>query len=82
MSAANSIPVSEELYREVSKRAEEVGLSLQDWANSVLATRVQLERQTDTFFDSRAAGASARPLGELLDKAPDRPADQGDGLDE
>jgi hypothetical protein len=80
MSAANSIPVSEEIYRDVSQWADQTGMSLQDWVSSVLAERVRLERQTAEYFRTRAAGASGRPLGELLDKAPNRPPDPGDEL--
>jgi len=80
MNATNSISVSEELYREVSQRAKEIGVTPQDWASSVLSARVQVERLTDRFFETRAAGASSKPLGELLDKAPNRPPDPGDEL--
>jgi hypothetical protein len=80
MSATNNIVVSEELYREVSQRAEEIGLTPQDWASSVLSARIQAERLTDDFFMARVAGASSEPLGRLLDKAPDRPLDVGDEL--
>jgi hypothetical protein len=78
MSAANSIPVSEELYRDILQQANETGVSTYEWVCSVLAERVRIERHTEEFFRQRAAGASSRTLGELLDKAPNRPPDPGD----
>lgn len=83
MSATNSIPVSEELYRELTQRAEETGVSPQDWAASVLEARIRIERETDRFFDARAARASSLTLGELLDRAGNNnPPDPGDELPE
>jgi len=78
MSAATAIPIPEDLFREVSQQANHAGLTTQEWAAKVLAERVRIERQTEEFFRLRAAGASAKSLGELLDKAPDRPPDPGD----
>jgi hypothetical protein len=78
MGAANSIPVSDDLYREISRRAKQTGVSAEDRVASVLVTRVRMERQTEEFFRRRAAGASSRSLGELLDKASDPPPDAGD----
>jgi hypothetical protein len=75
------IAVSDELYRDVSQRADRTGVSTEEWVSSVLSERVRLERQTDDFFDRRAKGASSRTLGELLDKAPNRPPDSGDGFE-
>lgn len=81
MSAANTIPVSDELYREVAERAEQIGVSPQAWVTAALETRVRLERQTEEFFRRRASGSSLLPLGKLLDKAPTRTPDPGDELE-
>jgi len=78
MSAANTIPLPEELFREVSQHADHSGQSPQEWVVNVLAERVRVERQTEEFFALRAARASGKSLGELLDKVPDRPPDPGD----
>jgi hypothetical protein len=80
MSAAHTIPLPEELFREVSQHAGQSGLSAQEWVAKVLAERVRVERQTEAFFRERATRASGKSLGELLDKAPDRPPDPGDEL--
>ena len=80
MSAANAIPLPEELFREVSQHADHSGLSAEQWVAKVLAERVRIERQTEEFFALRAARASGKSLGELLDKAPNRPPDRGDEL--
>jgi hypothetical protein len=78
MSAATSIPIPDDLFREVSQQANHAGVSAQEWAANVLAERVRIERQTEEFCRLRAAGASSKSLGELLDKAPDRQPDPGD----
>jgi hypothetical protein len=75
MSPVNIIPVSEDLYREVAQRAQQNGLSTQDWISSVLEARVRMERETEEFFKKRAAGAGPLSLGQSLNKAPDRPPD-------
>jgi len=78
MSAATAIPIPEDLFEQVSQQANHAGMSPQDWAAKVLAERVRIERQTEEFFRLRAAGASDKSLGQLLDKAPDRPPDPAD----
>ncbi len=82
MSAANAVPLSEELYREVSQHAEQTGISAEQWVSNVLAERFRLERQTEEFFSDRASRASGKTLGELLDKAPNRPPDPGDEFED
>ena len=49
---------------------------------SSLSDRIRSERETDDFFDRRANGASSKSLGELLDKAPNRPPDPGDEFED
>ena len=78
MSPATAIPIPEDLFREVSQQANHAGVSAQERAEKVLAERVRIERQTEEFFRLRAAAASAKSLGQLLDKAPDRAPDPGD----
>jgi hypothetical protein len=80
MRAAHNVAISEELFRDVSQRADDTGVSAEEWVSSVLAERVRTERQTAEFFRRRAAGASHRRLGDLLDKAPDVPPIPGDEL--
>ncbi len=78
MSAAANIPVSEDLYRDISEHAQQAGVSPQEWISAILTERFRLERQTDDYFDRRASRATSRSLSELLDKAPSRPPDPGD----
>jgi len=82
MSAANTVSLPDELLREVSKQADHTGVPMQDCVAQVLAERVRLERQTEEFFAVRAARASGKTLGELLDKAPNRPPDPGDEFEQ
>jgi hypothetical protein len=80
MSATNTVSIPDELLRDISQRANHTGVSTQEWVANVLAERVRLELQTEEFFSRRAAGASTKTLGELLDKAGDNPPDPGDEL--
>ena len=82
MSAANAVPLSDELFREASQHADQTGISTQEWVSMVLAERFRLERQTEEFFRARAARSSGKTLGELLDKAPNRPPDPGDEFED
>ena len=82
MSATHTIPVQEDVYREVTERAFRRGVSPEQWASNVLAEHARLERLTDEYFDRRAENASSLLLGELLDKAPARPPDPGDRLED
>ncbi len=82
MSAANTVSLPDELLREVAQQADHSGMPMQDWVAHVLAERVRLERQTEEFFAFRAARASGKKLVELLDKAPNRPADPGDEFEQ
>jgi hypothetical protein len=78
MSAAINIPLPDELFHKVAQHAGHSGQSPQEWVINVLAERVRVEKITEEFFALRAARASGKSLGELLDKAPNRPPDPGD----
>ena len=82
MSATHNVPISDELFREAAQHAAHTGMSTEEWVANILAERFRLERQTEEFFRVRAARASGKKLGELLDKAPDRDPDPGDELEE
>jgi hypothetical protein len=82
MSAVTTVSLPAELLREVAQQAEHTGMPIQEWVAQVLAERVRLERQTEEFFAIRAARASGKKLGELLDKAPNRPPDPGDEFEQ
>jgi len=55
---------------------------LQQAANqaSHLGERIRLENADAEYFRARAARASGRPLGEILDQGRDNPPDPGDEL--
>jgi hypothetical protein len=83
MSVVNgTIPIPEELLRDISQQAVREGVPTEQWVFNALDERIRVQRQTEEFFRLRAVGASGKTLGELLDKAPDGAPDPGDEFDD
>jgi hypothetical protein len=82
MSASSQlIALPEALLQQAATQADHLGVSTEQWIEVALSERIRLEKETDDFFNARAARATGRSLGEILDRAPNRPPDPGDELD-
>jgi hypothetical protein len=69
------------LLHEAASHADQLGVSTEKWIEVALSERIRLEQETAAFFAPYIARASGRPLGEILDKAPDVPPMPGDELE-
>jgi hypothetical protein len=80
MSATSQIALSEALLQEAASQASHLGVSTEQWIEIALAERIRLENADAEYFRTRAARASGRSLGEILDKGGNSPPDPGDEL--
>jgi hypothetical protein len=81
MSTANQlIALPEALVQEAANQANHLGISTEQWIETALAERIRLENADSEYFRARAARASGRSLGEILDQGRDNPPDPGDEL--
>jgi hypothetical protein len=83
MSASSHfIALPEALVHDAAERAGQLGVSTEKWIELALSERLRVEKMTADFFAVRAARATGRSLGEILDQAGDNPPDPGDELEE
>jgi hypothetical protein len=81
MSATNQlIALPEALVQQAANQASSLGVSTEQWIETAVAERIRLENADAEYFRIRAARASGRPLGEILDQGHDNPPDPGDEL--
>jgi hypothetical protein len=81
MSATNQlIALPEALVQQAASQASHLGVSTEQWIETAVAERIRLENADAEYFGARAARASGRPLGEILDQGRDNPPDPGDEL--
>jgi hypothetical protein len=81
MSATNQlIALPEALVQQAASQASHLGVSTEQWIETAVAERIRLENADAEYFRARAARASGRPLGEILDQGRDNPPDPGDEL--
>jgi hypothetical protein len=81
MSASNQfVALPEALIQEAASQASNLGVSTEQWIESALAERIRLEQMDAEYFRARAARASGRSFGEILDQGRDNPPDPGDEL--
>jgi hypothetical protein len=78
--SATQIALPEALLQQAADQAGRLGVSTERWIELAIAERIRMENADAEFFRQRASRASGKTLGELLDKAPDRPPDPGDEL--
>jgi hypothetical protein len=79
-SASQVIALPESLLHEVARRADNLGISTEQWLEITVAERIRLEERTTEFFGARAAHASGRPLAEILKNVGNNRPDSGDEL--
>ena len=65
-----------------ARLAKEDGVSLNQWIAAAVAQKVGAVETAAEFFKRRASGHSGDSLARILDKVPDRPAEEGDELPE
>jgi hypothetical protein len=80
MSVTSQIALPESLLREAASQASHLGVSTEQWIEIALAERIRLENADAEYFRTRAARASGRSLGEILDRGGNNPPDPGDEL--
>ena len=81
MSAAvQSVPVSGALFHEATRRAEQLGITTQQWICIALEERMRVEEQDSAVWRERAARATGRRLTDILQTSNDNPPDSGDEL--
>jgi hypothetical protein len=80
MSATSQIALPEALLQQAASQANHLGVSTEQWIELALAEKIRLENADAEYFRARAARASGRSLGEILDKGGDNPPDPGDEL--
>ncbi len=81
MSASSqAVTLPENLMQDAAQHAGRLGVSTQQWIELALAERIRREEETEAFFAARAARASGRRLGEILDEGGNNPPDPGDEL--
>jgi hypothetical protein len=82
--SASSHPVTlpEDLLQNAAQHADRLGVSTQQWIELALAERIRREEETEAFFAVRAAHATGRSLGEILDEGGNNPPDPGDELED
>jgi hypothetical protein len=80
MSATSQIALPETLLQKAADQASHLGVSTERWIELALAERIRLENSDAEYFRARAARASGRSLGEILDQGGDNPPDPGDEL--
>jgi hypothetical protein len=78
MSATSQIALPEALLQQAASQANHLGVSTERWIELAVAERLRLENADAEYFRTRAARASGRSLGEILDKGGDNPPDPGD----
>jgi hypothetical protein len=82
LSASNHlIALPEALVHDAAERAGQLGVSTEQWIEVALSERLRLEKMTSEFFAERAARATGRSLGEILDQGGNNPPDPGDELE-
>ena len=72
----------ESLKASAMRLAEQDGVSLNQWIVAAVAQKIGAVESVEGFLKDRAAGARPGRLSSLLDKAPDRPPEPGDELQE
>jgi hypothetical protein len=77
---AKSVELPESIVRAAEVQARLLGVSTEQWIETAVAERIRLENADAEYFRARAARASGRPLGEILDQGRDNPPDPGDEL--
>jgi hypothetical protein len=80
MSATSQVALPEALLQEAASQASNLGVSTERWIEIALAERIRLENADAEYFRARAARASGRSLGEILDGGGNNPPDPGDEL--
>jgi len=78
--AINSVMLPEHIVRAAEVQAQLLGVTVEQWIETVVAQRIRLEKADAEDFRARAARASSRSLGEILDQVPDNPPDPCDEL--
>jgi hypothetical protein len=78
--ATRSVTLPEHIFRAAEVQAQSLGVSIEQWIETVVAQRIRLENADAGYFRARAARASGRSLGEILDQGRDNPPDPGDEL--
>ena len=78
--ATNSVMLPEHIVRAAEVQAQLLGVSTEQWIETAVAERIRLENAGAEYFRARAARASGRTLGEILDQGRDNPPDPGDEL--
>lgn len=74
------IALPEALLQDAANQANHLGISTEQWIETALAEKIRLENADAEYFRARAARASDRSLGEILDQGHDNPPDPGDEL--
>jgi hypothetical protein len=80
MSTTTQVALPVTLLQKAADQASHLGVSTEQWIELALAERIRLEDADAEYFRIRAARASGRSLGEILDKGGDNPPDPGDEL--
>ena len=78
--ATSSVTLPDSIVRAAEVQVRLHGVSLEDWISRAVAERLDTQEAVEEYFSVRAAGASGRSLGEILDQVPDNPPDPGDEL--
>ncbi len=76
-----TVPLSEPLFQEAARHAEQLGVSTQEWIQIAVQERIRHE-EDEAAWNARAARASGRSLAEILGNGPDNPPNPGDELPE
>jgi hypothetical protein len=70
----------EHVVRAAEVQAQLLGVTTEQWIETVVTQRIRLENADAEYFRARAARASGRSMGEILDQGRDNPPDPGDEL--
>ncbi len=75
-----NIQMPETLFRDVSRQAERIGISVEDWLLSLAAESIRYEYVADRFFRHPANPSAGKVMLEVLDSTNDHPPLPGDEL--
>jgi hypothetical protein len=74
----SAVELPPSLRNAARKRAEEDGVSLNQWVFMAVAQKIGSVESAEAFFKRRSEGANAGEFLEILRSAPDRMPDPGD----